>query len=568
MLSAWLRALPFLSPRAVLSGDATAPALASADVWAFHARLYGFVVTTLSHVIEVQADGSRKRRIEARGVKWLSGDLRDPLRRADLMRAVFVGSGPALRHLRAEPSDLEGGVRRVETEDAVHEYRFPRRARGGFDYTCLPRAEVSDREAAHQSEPIAEAMNAPAVAIDVTVPVMNLEMCVQLARECPLPAVAFFIAPEMAVPPLGAVTLARAMRPGGIAATWDASRRRLTARVEKPIMNLRHGMAWIDAGESLPRGFTAPGRDARSRWRVGGQGGVATRPTLASQVRRAREQARITSRELARRMGVSAATVIAMESGGDPRASTLRRLLAALPDLWAEDLFAGLGRERWRRDLSPREIWLHDRNAWGVEAAEATRTLTLSAAGDGSEVIGTSRLRRLHAAATDLVVKDGISRSAHGRIGPVYLEQDKAPADPELRVRWMHVLGDAPEFNLFVPASLAATGVSFSRSDRKELAYKMRQEHADRSIGPAYECFVPLRRLVIVVRFPRGYWPQRCGVFVRAGVNVTNPRWRDLAGDLHPDGLRVTEDRKARTMELVVEHPLLGFRYSVTWQAP
>jgi len=563
MLRAWVHALPALSPRSVLGNADVAPPLASPSVWELVSRTHGFVVARRVESARFDAEGRRIEQSEALGVRWLAGHRLDPAARLDLMRTVFMGSGDALRALRAEPTDPRSHRSTIETADAVHEFAFGRHARAAFDYRCARRATPATREPGLQGESDAIVRDAGVVAADIFLPVRELELRLHPPPEVASPSFAFFAVPGSCVPPLGAAALTRALLPDGVPLRWDRTRRCASVTLRLPIPNVRYILACLPA-DRAPEGFRA----ARASTRLASLTAHAT-THAGRQVEAARERAGLSRRQLATRMDASPASVIELEAGHDPRVSTLRRALRALPGLWPEDLFVGMSRARTRLDLTPREAWLYFRNLVGVEALEASRALKLTRAGDGSETIATRGLRRLHASApgADMIVQDGISPGARGRLGPVFLEQDGASL-PELRVRWLRAVGHSQDFQLVVPAPLAEAGISFTRRDRKQQAYKMRPTDTGRSIGPAYECFVPTSRLILSVGFPRGYRPADVSAHVRAGVQVTTPRWPDLAELLHPRGLELRVDLDAGIVELRVEQPLLGYRYSITWTAP
>ncbi|MEM7247833.1 MAG: helix-turn-helix domain-containing protein [Acidobacteriota bacterium] len=562
----YLQVLPFLSPRALLLGKAAAPPVASPSIWSCYRHHYGFVVRHQRHSLVVEGPGARRRIIESLGVRSVGGTLRDAVTRINLMRAVMTASTSTQVQLATDDEDLAKGTKLVEDDDVLHRFTFPEDLDdAGFDYRTESRCDWVEVEPALTAEPNREQREAETLAVDVDASLERLELVLQLPPGSGPPSVAPFAAPQVAVPPLGAFALARTLHPEGLATDWEPDTGRLRVVLDRPLPMLRHGLAWVAAGVDPPPGFQVlPESPARLALGSAVPESGLPEPTLAARITAAREHEGLSRRELATRMGVSPATVIAAESGRDPRCSTLKRLVEVLPETQPEDLFVLEADDEL--PVPPSEwAWLYYRNLIGLEVDESTRTLELEEDGSGEEIIGTRALRRRHGTG-DLVVKDGISRAVHGQVGPVFVEQDGRATQEHLRIRWIRIPNEQPEFHLFVPAGLAESGVSFTRRETKERAYRMSTEHQRRSIGPAFECPAPVGRLVLTVKFPAGYWPQEVRTAVRAAVNISNPRWPDLSEALHEGNFKLRKYQKTGMVRLQVERPLLGFRYSISWQ--
>lgn len=50
--------------------------------------------------------------------------------------------------------------------------------------------------------------------------------------------------------------------------------------------------------------------------------------------------------------------------------------------------------------------------------------------------------------------------------------------------------------------------------------------------------------------------------------DVPTPDQPDVADLLHPEGLRLNVRRDEGRVELVVQHPLVGFKYGIGWELP
>ena len=79
---------------------------------------------------------------------------------------------------------------------------------------------------------------------------------------------------------------------------------------------------------------------------------------------------------------------------------------------------------------------------------------------------------------------------------------------------------------------------------------------------------LPTRRLAVRVRFPRGFWPLE--VFAHASPTFAIPRDREggLLEELHPGSHELRCRRRAGTVSLEVEEPLIGVNYALSWRLP
>ena len=79
---------------------------AAPAVWAAYRDLHGFEVRSLTWRVTVHERGVRDVEVEVRGVRPLTGDLRDPDMRTALMQAVCQGSMAMVREVSAVDGDL------------------------------------------------------------------------------------------------------------------------------------------------------------------------------------------------------------------------------------------------------------------------------------------------------------------------------------------------------------------------------------------------------------------------------------------------------------------------------
>src|SRR5207244_4394304 len=84
--------------------------------------------------------------------------------------------------------------------------------------------------------------------------------------------------------------------------------------------------------------------------------------------------------------------------------------------------------------------------------------------------------------------------------------------------------------------------------------------------GASFAATLPTRRLRLVVRFPKGAWPENPSVHAWPLTQVPDPQAPDLAARLHPEGLHVETHRHRRTLSLSVERPLIYVKYALSWQ--
>jgi transcriptional regulator with XRE-family HTH domain len=288
--------------------------------------------------------------------------------------------------------------------------------------------------------------------------------------------------------------------------------------------------------------------------------------TLGETVLHARTAAGLSARELAASAGTAPTSVIELERGRDARASTLTALLGVLPGLSAWEM---LGPER--RTCSRREAWLWHRDLLGCEAEEERKVVRIGATGDARLHLETRRVRALRQRG-DLVIR--IGRTAGGLRSAASLRSVDARGETGNELRIVRSVEDEASHLLVVPASRLARGASWVREMAQANLYALTAERARaRGIegdefeeGASFAATVAARVLRLRVELPAGYEPRSLRGFCWPAWQAPDPRGRDVAPLLHPEGLELR--RRGRACEVVVEWPLPHVKYGIGWGLP
>jgi transcriptional regulator with XRE-family HTH domain len=299
----------------------------------------------------------------------------------------------------------------------------------------------------------------------------------------------------------------------------------------------------------------------------------APAPRRGSALRRAREAAGLSVRELARRAGLSAQTLSGAESGRtDPRLSSLLALCEALPRLSCWSLLpwpAGTPAERALLEWSAA--------AFGCVVEEEHKEVELSASGSLRIRIHFHGLRRLRPERSELSIVLGAAKTVLQRQAA---ELDEVSEDEPagLRIARLGVEPGPAQFVIRIPAETveAPRGVSFTRRFVNPGSHAMTAERA-REItgqdGPFHEGtimgpLVPARRSVLSVRFPRGYRPLDLRASAWAMNQAPDPEGEDLAPRLGEAAPRLEWDARRRTARVESESLPLGFKLALSWRLP
>ncbi|MEM7248684.1 MAG: helix-turn-helix transcriptional regulator [Acidobacteriota bacterium] len=556
-----------LSPSRLLPAGSGRLSSPSKQAWTILRDLLGYSVRSASHDVAID-DDRLKTRLTLAGVRSSRFDLRDEEARTDLMRTVFVGASSELGQVQARPRDLDGGRRSFEHGGIRHEWIFAKAlGRHGFTYVRTESRELPPRAPTLAGEVLdPSACQALGSFVSVHHPVERFDLSTRLPS-APIPAGPRLLAwPDALVTFAEADELGRLLLPVG--AWTDRRDASLRASVRHPPAGLCLALGWTRGGE--------PSNDVGSRDEP-----AAGRPEtdvveIGLRLRAAREAEGLSLRALAARMDVSPTTIRKVEAGSDVRHSTLHAYLSVLPGLSAWDLFD-------LPDVEAHELrrlaWERQRDLFGCEVEDELKELKLGREGSSKILIRTHGLRRLRTDGGDFVVRLGPVRSVL-RPSDTALRSVEAGKsellERSLRISRVKSSSGAPVHQLSIPAAAVDAGVSHARRLVNTGVYLMNAERAREVAGRSANFFegttfaplLPTRRLRIEVQFPRGYWPLDPHARTLARVQLPNSALDDLTTRVHPEGLAVEVDRRRRRLSLVVERPLIGMKYALSWKLP
>jgi transcriptional regulator with XRE-family HTH domain len=337
-----------------------------------------------------------------------------------------------------------------------------------------------------------------------------------------------------------------ALHPGrpGTSMTTRGSRARLRVELAGPGVT----MALVPGSSQA----AARGEDGAHRW--------------------AREMSGRSLREAGAEAGLSAMAISKAERGGDLKVSSAQALLSALPRLSPWSLVAG------SLDPTPALRWSHAADLAGCIADEEWKVVTLLDDGSARIEIGTRGLRRLRGSG-ELRVRLGLDHPGLLRSRARLSEVRAGAAGPATSVRITTIGGPDGERQqqLAIPAALARDGASHSRVLQHPVVYTMTRARAvarDPSLaatplheGTSFVPLVPCMSLGLEVRWPRGWHPAEVRAHAWPIWMPPDPEAREaLAGDAPPPELEVSPAR--RRMRLVVQRPLPGVKYALSWALP
>jgi transcriptional regulator with XRE-family HTH domain len=553
--------LPGLSPHRLLGHGVPPMPVPSPACWEYFADVLGFTIRRMRFEVRVAADGTRLTHLEATGIQPQSGDLRDAATRTALVQLVLRGSDAARAGLDATASDIGG--RMLTTTDGCfrHEVTFPRSfARSGFTY--VRRQVPGEAPPAAFGHPGSLALSAPfgeGISTPVEHAIESLELLVRLpsgrvppeAHCCAWTDVQALAADEPDFVPF--------IHPEGVRVEPLPRVHALRCTVTRPLFGFTYGVGWGEPRQARPRAGPPAPRPIPPR---------AGR-TLGQALAEARKAAGASQRELAARAGVSPVTIAGIERGQDARLSLLRRLMDELPALTPE---AVLAQPPAPGPIARREAWELFRLLLGLEADEERKTLHVAESGDAHAVCETIRLRRVRPAEGDLRVRYSSVQALGKRLPTVLKEiEERVAAEAEdagLKARVVARHEGRLIHEITVPRQLAQVGVSFTRRLFDAGFFDAKGEQGPtRHDGAAIVPFQAVRRLHLEVTLPPGRWPERVWFAAHPRMMLEGPLPEaDVAARLHPEGLTTRIDRRARTLTLSVEYPLIGFMYDIFWE--
>lgn len=551
-LSGILRELDDLAPPDLLGGEGRAPRDLT-PLGELDTRLLGARADSVAREVRLLGPGTAAITTSVTGIRTEEALPPEPAVLADLLRLVLLPEG-GLRSsaLGLAREILSAG--RVEARDSrsAHEITLKRGARWELDL----RVSEPARHVACALERALAPGDCLAIGSGwlVQVPVRRCRITLRLPEgQHGASPVAFAwvepLLPEPADDRAARQALAFGVR---VAAGREGE---LTASLAHPPSGLHLALGW----ELAPPARTSVRARASARAKL---------PPAALSLRRAREAAGLSIRALAARMGVGAMTVSDAESGTNPRGSTLRALVEALPELSAWDLFAP-------ESLSPAQAWAFRRDLIGCEVDAESKLVDIDAKGDAAMRIETRALRLLSPRPGPVRLHVGFSAPtmtlSRARLRSVSTSGDDAES---LRIAAMTGPGGEKLYQLTIPERLARHGVSFTRVLVHPAIYALTPEEAQRRTGQpgpfhegtSFAVSLPVRRLRLIVRFPKGAFPGHFTAHVWPVNQAPDPSVSGLGAWLHPHGMSLETRQRSRKIVLTVEQPMIGVKYGLAWR--
>ncbi|MEM7244973.1 MAG: helix-turn-helix transcriptional regulator [Acidobacteriota bacterium] len=550
-LQRYVDELAALNPHRLLwTRDAALP-VSSPAVWRCVRDLAGFQVDRLVRTAFADEPPPASPQLALQGVRSLSGSLKEPAALIALLRAVFRGHPGALREAVESAGELVGETLVFEDDQYRHRFVFPHEIdRLGFDY------QRTDLQANPTLDPVTFTPGYPVRRLELVIARSDGELPEHVRYEA-------HIGGQRAL--TEDADLALRLRPEGLRNEREELGRRMVLHVERPELYVTHELHWHDVDPSETDEPLAPVTEPPTTTTVAAAG------PLGGLLREARERGGLSQRELSRRLGVSAMTVSNAERGRDARCSTLRAYLRELEELSADMLLVGRGPDR---EATPREVWEHYRNLYGLEATEESKELVIDDEGWAEAVYRTRGLKSLVPRPQGLVVRYGEGALVRrGSDPPQQIEQDgpEHEHDEGFRTRLIR-RGEASAIHeLAFSPEAARRGVSYTRRVERALSYVVsadQQDSEDLRDGHSFTAAFPVRRLVVGVRFPSGFWPGGLQAHSWPTFRLPAPHGEELSARLHPRRLRLVTSRRERRVTLTIEEPLIGIHYGISWLGP
>lgn len=295
----------------------------------------------------------RGRVLEVRGLRALWSDETPAHHLVGLMRTACVAPPAFIRSLQA-PDSRRKRLRLVH-EGVTHEFHI--HSHGPLPALSYRRTSVEDEADSNLTLPLGTCVNRIHLQVDLSAaPGFSSAHAVAWLTSRP--------PDDLAEDRTGEGGLAQDLHPGGLEPRIERDGKRLVLDAADVLPGLSYRLAWTreerphdrraSAARSVPAVRKALARGARKPTAIG--------PIL----RDIRERAGLSQRDLADRMGVSHVTLLEAERGRDPRASTLRAFLKALPDVAPQRLLPVADAPG---EFSPEERWCYLRDLHQAEVA-------------------------------------------------------------------------------------------------------------------------------------------------------------------------------------------------------
>lgn len=531
-LMRYLETVPGLRASQLLPPPHPAPPAASRSVHEFLLDAYGYRARRVS--VEVRpADGGR-RVVETRveGMRWTGR----PADRATILSRLLVACGERPREILSDLLNppLHEKQLRFPKDKPTWTYRI-----GGTEDA----PEVSCHGVA------TEEGEATRVLVHLGIPAESLELVLHAggaSRRLGGRVVAY---PTARGAEGEAADISACLHPEGLEVS--ASGRALRTRIPCPMPDLTYVLVLADGSE-------APAESRES-----------SAPELAELVRRLRERAGCSTRELARRMNVSHATVLAAERGRDASAGTLRAFLAALPGTAPQALLPASS------PASPAtlvEAWEWYREAHLLEAESFEEIRIVRPDGTRERSLTLTGLRSLDPRDKPVKILLSADTGVFSRGSPQLLSIATEAEDDEddVRVRTYERMAQGVRHVVTIPGRRSRKGLTLSESrlNQGKVALNLAEGQArnetkdpDIVIGGSSTVSIPTRRLVHELRLPPNARVRdpyvACKPVALAAVRL-DTSWLE---HLHAGAYRVEFDLLNGRLRLEVENPLCGFSY-------
>lgn len=289
-------------------------------------------------------------------------------------------------------------------------------------------------------------------------------------------------------------------------------------------------------------------------------------PALGAILRRARERAGISQRELGRRMGVSWVTIREAERGRDVRLSTLRRYRLAFPDLTPELL---LSPDPDAAPATDAPAWALLLELHGFVAEAVTKVVTIDARGDARTRIEARCIQPLRGDLRDPAFSTWLARTVC--MGSSATLRSILVDDGVLRRRRLLVHRDLETHSFTWALTDAAPSLTYRFADIQRRVFARVPPRTPPDPGPpaidgtTVAVGYPTRLVRVEVRFERRPVPTEATAWVLPSSVVPASDDDNLAGRLHPGGLPIVTAPRAVTMSALL--PLVGMQYGMSWPA-
>lgn len=538
-LMRYLATVPGLRPADLLPSAPPQPQPTSARVHAFLRDAAALSIDRLEVMLDLRRASRPRLVTRYEGLRVLHPRVTWEQGAASLMRLAWEGSKATGREL-STPSGRARTLRLVEGE-STHAFRF-----GGRDrlpeLDCVVTTNLTEAPPSLRCAPLAPADG------------VTLRVLLPRGSHVGSARVRAWSHGRPGEGPAGDV--ARYLHPEGLQPSWDAVASELRVELPASLPAILHALEWDAKGPGMP------GR------------GTRTPPAIGARVRRARQEAGLSQRELARRMRVSHATLVEAERHRDVRASTLEALLKALPEVPAAFLLPA--REPAGR-VEVREAWTWLRDLQRLEADEVRKVVRIGTCRDAQVTIHTRGLRPLGEATTPLALLGALGKASWQSHGSVLreLQLRLPPADEQrVSVRKVSVTRDRTTHELRVPPDILAHGLDWcQRTTIHDLYARSIAEAQARTGHPEEQVFVqgnsqvtlvPAKRLVVEVRHILGFrpvdpWPTCVPMHFSPSTGPDG-----LLERLHPGEFRF--EARPGLLRIVVEWPLGTLGYGIGWR--